>query len=373
MMKSVIIVWLSGVVWLSTVLYAGGNVSPPSKKEVIKDTIVVHGMVLHGKVMDLGSERLSFKLDYAEGINHIKYSDIESITTRYNYHISYKRIDIEGRVIAIEDSKYLKVIDSDGHQRTIKIADIDNFIMSIRDDDSFENRVRNKFPYNKGRIDIGFEIENGNSQKNKIDILMNTRYKRAESEVLFYLDYAYETTQTEDMDEVLNKDELTSFLTYKYHVTNNDFYFGTIAAEYDKPRHIDALYVPSVGYGYRFKFDKSKWLEPSLGVGYATVAYTDDEYEKKRFSVASINLFGKYQMEDLPLVKTLITDGFILYYPSLEDFEKEWIMRANLNFTVPLFDFFSVKLAFDFINDSNPDPEVGNNKTTTKLLFGLDF
>jgi hypothetical protein len=48
-------------------------------------------------------------------------------------------------------------------------------------------------------------------------------------------------------------------------------------------------------------------------------------------------------------------------------------MRGNLNFTVPLFDFFSIKLAFDFINDSNPDPNVGNNKTTTKLLFGVDF
>jgi putative salt-induced outer membrane protein YdiY len=360
-------------VWIQVWLVGGSKSAISSKPEVIKDTITVHGMVLHGKVMGLGPERLSFKLDYAEGINRIKYSDIESIQTRYNYHISYKRIDIEGRVVAIEEGKYLKVIDSDGHQRTIKIADIDNFIMSVRDDDSLENRVRNRFPYTKGRVDIGFEIENSNSKKNKVDILINTRYKRAESEVLFYLDYAYETTSTEETSEVLNKDELTSFLTYKYHVTNNTFYFGTIAAEYDKPRHINALFVPSAGYGYRFKFDKAKWIEPSLGIGYATVDYTDPIYPKKRFSVASINLFGKYQVEDVPLVKTLITDGFILYYPSLENFEKEWIMRANLNFTVPLFDFFSVKLAFDFINDSNPDPEVGNNKTTTKLLFGVDF
>ena len=356
---------------MTAILFGGGKIDKPSKQEEIRDTIVVHGMVLHGRVMGLGPERLSFKLNYAEGVNHIKYSDIESIHTKYNYHISYKRIDIEGRVVAIEDGKYLKIIDNEDHTRTIKIADIDNFVMSVRDDDSFENRVRNKFPYTKGTMALGFEIENGSSKKNKIDVLVNTRYKKAQSELVFYLDYAYETTETENTAKVQNKDELATFLTYKYHKTNHDFYYATIAAEYDKPRHIESQFVPSVGYGYRFKFGKSKWLEPSIGIGYATVNYTDS-YQDKRFTVAAINLFGKYQWEEVPLLRTLIVDGFMLYYPGF-DYEKDWIMRSNLNFTVPLFDFFSVKLAFDFINDSNPNPEVGNNKTTTKLLFGVDF
>ncbi len=92
----------------------------------------------------------------------------------------------------------------------------------------------------------------------------------------------------------------------------------------------------------------------------------------KEGCIAALNLFGKYQWDEVPVLRTLIVDGFMLYYPGL-DYEKDWIMRSNLNFTVPLFDFFSVKLAFDFINDSNPNPEVGNNKTTTKLLFGVDF
>jgi len=361
------------VILLFQVLYAGGGISPPAKTEEVRDTIVVHGMVLYGRVVGLGPERLSFRLNYATGVNHIRYEDIDSLYTKYNYHISYKRIDIEGRVIAIEDGKFLKVIDADGHERTIKITDIDNFVMSVQDDDSIENRIRNKFPYTKGSVAVGFEKENGNSKKDKIDVTVNSRYKKAESEIVWYLDYAYETTETENNPKVQNKDELATFLTYKYHHTNNAFYYGTIAAEYDKPRHISKQYIPSAGYGYRFKFGKAKWLEPSVGLGYATVEYTGDVYADKGFSVAALNLFGKYQIDDIYLINTLVTDGFILYYPSIEDFEKDWIMRANLNFTIPLFDFFSVRLAFDFINDSNPDPDVGNNKTTTKLLFGLDF
>jgi putative salt-induced outer membrane protein YdiY len=352
--------------------YAEGSIEKPSAEEEIKDTIVVHGMVLHGRVMNLGPKKLSFKLLYSEGQNHIAYKDIESINTKYNYHISFKRMDIEGRIVGIEDNKYLKIMEGD-KERTVKIADIDNFVMAVSDDDSFENKIRNTFPYTKGNINIGFEIESSTSQKNEIDVLLNLRYKQAEHEIMLYVDYEYDTRKTEDTPDLVNKDELVGILSYKNHFKNNQFYFTTIAADYDRPRHILNRYIPSAGYGYRFRFDESKWLEPSIGLGYAATSYTDDIYADKNFAVAALNLSGKYQFDDVAYINRFIIDGFLMYYPSLTDMDKDWIFRSNLNFTVPLFDFFSVKLAYHFINDSNPNPSVGNNKTTTKLLFGFDF
>ncbi len=358
-------------IFLTLFSYGGGDIDKPSEKEEIKDTIVVHGMVLHGRVMKLGPEKLSFRLLYSEGMNHIAYKDIDSIHTKYNYHISFKRMDIEGRVVGIENNKYLKIMEGN-NERTIKIADIDNFVMAVSDDDSFENRVRNKFPYTKGNINLGFEIESGTSTKDSIDVRLNLQHKQAEHEVALYLNYEFETTETEDTDKVQNKDELVGILTYKNHFKNNQFYFATLAADYDRPRHIDYRYIPSIGYGYRFRFAKSKWLEPAIGLGYATTNYSD-EYIDKNFAVAALNLSGKYQFDDLAYINTFIIDGFLMYYPSLENFDEDWIFRSNLNFTVPLFEFLSVKLAFDHINDSNPNPSVGNNKATTKLLFGFDF
>jgi len=187
-------------IFLTLFSHAGGNIEKPSEEEEIKDTIVVHGMVLHGQVMNLGPKRLSFKLLYSEGINHIAYKDIDSIHTKYNYHISFKRMDIEGRIVGIEDNKYLKIMEGD-KERTIKIADIDNFVMSVSDDDSFENRVRNKFPYTKGNINIGFEIESGSNKKNQIDVLLNLRHKQAEHEINLYADYEYDTTKTDNTSE----------------------------------------------------------------------------------------------------------------------------------------------------------------------------
>jgi hypothetical protein len=357
---------------ITFVSQAAGTLSQESEEEEIKDTIVVHGMVLYGRVMNLGPEKLSFRLLYSEGLNHIAYKDIESISTKYNYHISFKRMDIEGRVIGIEDNKYLKILEGE-NERTIKIADIDNFTMSLSDDASFENKVRNEFPYISGNVNAGFEIENSGNQKNELDILMNLRHKQAEHEVALYLTYEHDTSGTIDTPEVVNKDELVAILSYKNHFKNNEFYFTTLAGDYDRPRQIENRWIPSLGYGYRFKFEKNTWLESSAGFAYVKTTYTDNLYPDKNFAAASLNLAGKYQLDDVPYINRLIIDGFVMYYPSLEHLAEDWVLRTNLTFGVPLFDFFSVKLAIDLRNDSNPDPSVGNNKTTTKLLFGVDF
>ena len=352
--------------------HSEGNVAQVSEEEDIKDTIVVHGMVLYGRVISLGPEKLSFRLLYSEGLNHIAYKDIDSIVTKYNYHISFKRMDIEGRVIGIEDNKYLKVMEGE-NERTIKIADIDNFVMSVSDDASFENKVRNKFPFIAGNINVGFEIENSGNTKNELDLLLNLRYKRAEHEVKLYVNYEHDTSSTVDTDKVVNKDELVAIINYQNHFKNNQFYYANLAGDYDRPRLIQNRWIPSAGYGYRFKFDKSVWFETSAGLAHVTTRYTDSLYPDNDFVAGSLNLIGMYQMDDVPYINSLIVDGFVMYYPSLKDPSEDWVLRSNLTFGIPLFDFFSVKLSFDTKHDSNPDPSVGNNKMTSKLLFGVNF
>ena len=354
---------------------AGGDIDgeKTSDEEEIIDTIVVHDMTLYGKIVKVSPEKLSFRIQYSEGLSHFAYRDIDSISTKYTYHISYNRMDIEGRIVGIEDNTHLKVVQKDNKERTVKISSIDNFVMSVNDDNSFENRVRNKFPYTKGNINVGFQLENGSTIKNSVDILFNLKHKQAQHEVKLYLDYEYESRETETTPKYDYTDEFVGILTYQNHFLNDQFWFASLAADYDRPRFIKNRYIPSVGYGYRFEFGKSTWLQPTLGVGYAVTHYTDELYPDKNFAAAAIGLNGKYRMDDVPVINTFIIDGFLTYYPDLEEPGEEWVLRSNINFTIPLFDFLSVKLAWNLINDSNPAPTVGNNKTTTKLLFGLNF
>ena len=282
-------------------------------------------------------------------------------------------MDIEGKIIGIEDQEYLKVVEKDDKQRTVKIADIDNFVMSVNDDDSFENKVRNRIPFTKGNINVGFRLEDGSTIKNSVDVLLNVKHKQAQHEIGLYVNYEYETRETETTPKYDYTDELVGILAYKNHFKNNLFWYTSLLADYDRPRFVKNRYAPAVGLGYKFDFSKSVWLEPTLGLGYVKTTYTEDTYEEKKFAATALGLNWKYRMDDVRFINTFILDGFVFYYPSIKDSGEEWILRSNINFTIPLFDFLSVKLAVNYINDTNPDPSVGNNKTTTNLLFGLNF
>ena len=361
------------ILLLPLTINAGGNIHNLPKEEITKDTIVVHNMTLYGKIVKIGSDKLSFRLQYSDGLSNFSYKDISSIKTNYNYHISYNRMDIIGKIIGIEDNKYLNIIEKNGDLRTVKIRSIDNFVMSTIDDDSFENIVRNKFPYTKGSVNVGFNLEHGTTEKRSVDIILDLKHKQAEHELSLLIDYEYETRETETKPKYDYTDELVGILTYKNHFKSNQFWYTTFMADYDRPRHINNRYAPSAGYGYRFQFEKHGWIEPSIGLGYVKTSYTDDKYTDKNFLATALILTAKYKMDNLLFIDRLITDGYIMSYPSLKNPSKDWLTRVNLNFTIPLFEFFSVKLALGYVNDSNPDPTVGNNKQTAKLLFGLDF
>jgi putative salt-induced outer membrane protein YdiY len=366
--------YFSLFIFLTLFVFADNTREQPSEKEETKDTIVVHGKVLHGRIIKIGSDKLSFKLLYSDGVSRFAYKDIESIETKYTYHISYNRMDIIGRVVGIEDNKYLKVVEQDNNLRTIKIADIDNFVMSVIDDDSIENVIRNKFPYTKGDVNIGFAIDSGSTIKNSVDARLNLHHKKAHHEVNLYVDYEYETRESPTTPKYVYTDELVAILTYRNHYQNKGFWYTSLAADYDRPRHVDERYSPSVGLGHRFDFGKSRWLTPAVGVAYVYTRYTDDPvYPNNNFAAAAFTITGNYKLNDLWLIDTLDIDGFIMYYPSITNPGSNWISRSNLNFTMPIFDFLSIKLAMTYINNTNPDPTIGNNKTTSRLLFGLDF
>ncbi|MEE9521736.1 MAG: DUF481 domain-containing protein, partial [candidate division NC10 bacterium] len=61
------------------------------------------------------------------------------------------------------------------------------------------------------------------------------------------------------------------------------------------------------------------------------------------------------------------------YYPGLSDPSEEWLLRTELALTVPLIDPIAMKLRVTNVNDSNPTPDVGNNKITTTLGLSLIF
>jgi len=367
------IISISFIFLFTTVMSAAAIENKKDENEIVLDTIHVNGMVLKGKITNLGPEKLSFSLVNIDGNNYIPYKDIDSIHSKYHYNISYRDKKISGKVVGIVNQEAFE-IESKGEIKVVKISEIDHFAMSLEDDNSVDNRVNHTLPYISGNVHLGLEFEDGGRKQDSIDINIDLLRKKANNEIYFYFDYEFETTEKSGGPKVETEDELTAILGYRYFYDENNFLYTGVSGEYDRPRNIDARFVPEAGYGHRFRLGKGKWIQPWLGLAYVWTRYVDkDIYPNNEYTAAALGLNGVYQFDNLMFINKLKIDGEIAYYPSLENVGDDWLMRSRFGLTIPLYKFFSIKLKYEWINDSNPDPSIGNNKTTTNILFGFDF
>ncbi|GEM_PF-868029 len=343
------------------------------------DTIVVRGgTVLQGKITELTDKYVEFSLVYGSGSIRIDYQNIEQITTEHEYHIFYNGKETTGRIVGIKEHAFLIVLHG-GIKEFIKISNIDRLILSVKENDTLENRLRNRFPYTRSSIDIGIETETGVKYNRKITIDYHMTRRKTNHREIFDVHYAYETTTTsrpEGNTKSLDKKEL--------HITGEEdmlidpkrFWFAQLGYDFDQPRGIRYRLYPAVGYGYRFIFTQDAWIQFKGGGGYVYEAFYPyetnnlaDIIDNNDYSAAYIGISAKDHFYTLWLVGELIVEGKIFYMPSLTDPAHDWLSRMTWTVEVPINSMLSLKWVYRVVNDDNPVPEVGNNKTTTDLYI----
>ncbi len=352
---------------------------PDDQARQLVDTIVVKGSVLQGKIDQLTSEYISFKLIYGEGNIRIKYSDVESLITEHEYHIYFDGKETQGYITEIRDHAFL-MIQHGEIEELITISKIDRFVVSENEDTSFENRMRNTFPYWSGNVDVGIEYESGNNIKNKLKIGGHVERKYTVHKTIFDILYSYEVTETIDSPEVLNKHELYTFLEHNYAFTKNDFMFAEIGYDFDVPRGVDGRIYPSLGYGYRIGTGKKRWIQFKVGAGYVWETFIDDpvfniapEELENRYAAGFFGVDAEYEVRDLPLLNRILFGATFFYMPGIEDLTHNWLLRYSGTASIPLSKALVLKIIARQVADNNPSPDVGNNKYTFDLYLSLRF
>ena len=346
------------------------------------DTIVVKGTVLQGRITELTSKYVEFSLVYGTGSIRIDYKNIEQLTTEHEYHIFYNGKETTGRIIGIKDHAFLIVKHHD-IKEIIKVENIDRLILSVKENETIENRLRNMFPYTRGNLDIGIETETGVKEKRKISLDYHIVRKKMNHRQILDIHYAYETTTTAKPEgdvKSLDKKELYISGEENYLLDKKQFIFGHIGYDFDQPRGIEYRLYPAVGYGYRFTFGQDTWIQLRGGGGYVyesfypyepspgeTYVHTND------YSAAFIGISAKDHLRNIWLVNELILMGNIFYMPSFTDPSTDWLSRMTFTVEIPISTMLSLKWVYRIVNDDNPVPEVGNNKTTTDIYLSINY
>ena len=351
--------------------------APEDQSRPLVDTIVVKGSVLQGKIDQLTSEYISFRLIYGEGSIRIKYSDVESLVTEHEYHIYFDGKESLGYITEIQNHAFLKIQHGEVEE-LITIAKIDRFVVSENEDSSFENRMRNTFPYWSGNMDLGIEYETGSNTKRKLKINGHVERKQTVHKTIFDITYSYEQTQTVDYPTVLNKHELYTFLEQDYAMTESDLLFAEVGYDFDIPRYVNSRIYPSVGYAYRIEAEKKRWVQFKVGVGYVHEKFLQDDsgliYDlENQYAAGMLGIDAEYEVKELVLLDRMLFGATFFYMPGMEDLRNNWLLRYSLSAAVPLSKSLSLKMVGRQVSDNNPSPSVGNNKFTLDVYLSLRF
>lgn len=331
------------------------------------DTLTVEGAVLQGRVTGLTSDALSFSLIYGTGSIQIPYANIQQLSTEHWYHIFYNGKESVGRISSIYDSHWL-VVDDGAEQHLVKIEDIERFILSVRDDDSFVNRIHNYFPFWSGNFDLGLEYEEGGTNKRKVNIATRFEYNRLEQRIVIIGTSAYELQQTTDSNWTTTKDEYLFNIEDDIFLTRGqeEFLFLSAGIERDAVRQIQRRMYPAGGAGYKHTVSKRFWFNLQLGLGGVFDQYID--YGRDNYAAVYMGSELKYSFANGAVIR-----GKAFYMPSIFHSRSAWLFRTSGSLSIPVTTMFDVKLSISDIDDNNPDPSIGNNKITTNFAFSFTF
>jgi hypothetical protein len=330
------------------------------------DEVTVKGTTLKGRVMSLETGGIRFETIYGEGEILIRYEDIEQIQTQREYRIYYSDNQIiQGRLVGKEGESLLVGADTQNALR-LNSGVIVRGIPEVTHERSWIARLRTQYPWWKASLDAGWEFETTAVDKTKIFLGFNAERRKSPTRLVGDLRYALETQRTATTPKTTTKDELSGFLLGEYDLSRKWFLFAYPAAEWDRPRGIKVRAYPGVGLGFRFVETEKALLQLQLGPGYVYEEFTD--LGSNDYWAAFIGLEARYAFRSY-----FNTRLHMLWMPDIQDVNKNWLYRGELEFAVPITQLISMKLRFTQVNDNNPSPDVGNNKLTSTLLLSLGF
>jgi hypothetical protein len=344
------------------------NIATAAEQETPTDELIVEGQILRGHIVKFDAGIVRFETVYGKGAIEVPFDDIDNIISMREFRIVRESgEEVRGFIFGIT-RRYLLVGPNADTAEPIGLDQIRIGVPETDFDRSFFTRLRYRYPLWRGRFALGFNAERGAVDKDKIEISAFANRRKVPTRFLLSVRYAYETQSSVDTPESTTKDEFRAFILGEYDIRpgSNVFVFAFPAVEWDKPRGIDFRAYPAAGIGYRLVEKRNALLQAQAGLGYIYEEFADFDDNDYVSGFVGFEIAYEFAYE-------ITLDGRLYYYPSLEDWGDDWLFRAELDLTVPIYGALAMIVGVTNTNDDNPSPEVGNNKFTTRFGLALTF
>lgn len=339
------------------------------------DQITVKDHLLNGKVVGLTPVAidgettvpgLAFESEFGKGNLLIPFAEMTSLDTDAEFYVLHgDEAESMGRLVGVVDGALLVGSDAANAER-IPVDTIHSIVSKAKYDGSWFATLKSRYRHWTASADVGFSLTEATTDQRSFSAGLRADRRKAPTRFLTSLTSRYGTQSRRGGPKSATDDLLKGLMKLEYDLTPELFTYGQADATYDGIQKLSLRAVPELGLGYRLYKTASAFFQVEAGGAYVYERYFGGSTDEK-FSVA----FGLEAGAKLP--GGMIFNWTADYFPAVEDFTGDYLLRTEASLLVPMYSFLSAKLGLVDEYDSIPAADASPNRFTTTAGLALVF
>jgi hypothetical protein len=338
------------------------------------------GDTIHGHVADLTSDGVVFEPASGKGSITVLWADVQSLETEGNYWVLHgDEGESRGRILGLEDGKFLLVGDSPANAERIDVATLFHAYDESKATGSWVERMRGRLRFWKATFDGGVAYTDSTTDTALGSAGLMIERKKAPTLFLLEAGARYAEQNAKHESGTITENLLFLLGRGEFDFTDHIYGYASTRFTHDNQSHLSLRSEPRAGAGYYFVKSKKQNFSADVGVAWVSETYFGDEFindsagpERARgyddfWAIA----FGAQGDSELPY--GALWRGRAEYLPAVDDWSHDYLTRVETSIDFPMLDWLSFRLALGDEYDNTPAPGAQRNKFTTTAGLAIRF
>ncbi len=342
-------------------------------------TLGAKGDTIHGRVADLTAEGVVFEPASGKGQIAVKWADVQSLETEGNYSVLHgAEGETRGRILGFEGGKYILVGDAPATAERVEIGTLFHAYDESKATGSWVERMRSRLRFWMATLDASAAYTNSTTDTMAGAAGFLIDRKKAPTHLLFEAAAKYASEDEQHEERTITENTLFAFGRGELDLTDRWYTYASSRFTHDNQLHLSLRAEPRGGAGYHFIKSKTRNFSTDIGVAWIYENYFGDEFDvttgidedrgSDDFWAIAFGAQG-----DAALAYGAILRGRAEYLPSVEDWQDDYLARAEASLDVPMLHWLAFRIAFADEYDNTPAPGAQHNKFSSTAGIAIRF
>ena len=335
------------------------------------------GDQIHGRVADLTSDGVVFEPASGKGQVTVKWADVESLETEGTYTVLHgEEGEVHGRILGVEAGKVL-IGDTPATAERIDVGTLFHAYDESKATGSWVERMRSRLRFWTATLNANAAYTDSTTDTLAGGLGLLIDRKKAPTRFLLEAGAKYGSEDKQHESRSITENTLFIFTRGELDLTDHWYTYASTRFTHDNELHLSLRAEPRGGAGYYWI--KSKTLNFSTDVGGAWIYenFFGDEFitfgndrprRAREFWAIAFGAQG-----DAVLPYGVLWRGRVEYLPSVDDWQKDYLARAETSLDFPLVQWLAFRIAAADEYDNTPAPGAQHNKFSTTAGLAVRF